>query len=57
MRGGAQEFSLPILGRVAEAEPKPGGGGASIQALAPDRLALPTRSPRLTLPFMGRVVA
>ncbi len=64
MRGGAQEFSLPILGRVAEAEPKPGGGGASIQALAPDRLALPTRSLRDHPPhegegeaWRGRVVA
>jgi hypothetical protein len=53
MRGRAQGFSLPILGRVAEAEPKPGEGGGADQAPSLCRLALPTRSLRDLPPHEG----
>ncbi len=53
MRKGAQEFSLPFMGRVAEAEPKPGGGGKQEQASCPDHQALPTRSLRDHPPHEG----
>ena len=64
MRDGAQEFSLPFMGRVAEPKAKPGGGGGADQALRPDHQALPTRSLRDHPPHeeegearRGRVVA
>lgn len=44
MRESSADFSLPVSGRVAEAEPKPGGGGGAVQAPSLCRLALPTRS-------------
>jgi hypothetical protein len=46
MREISANLSLPVPGRVAEAEPKPGGGGGADQTLRLDRLALPTRSLR-----------
>ena len=46
MRESSADFSLPVLGRGAEAKPKPGGGGEADQTQRLDRLALPTRSLR-----------
>ena len=40
----AADFSLPFMGRVAEAQPKPGGGGRAFERRCQDRQALPTRS-------------
>ena len=48
MREMDANLSLSVPGRVAEAEPKSGGGGGADQTPRLDRLALPTR-PRLRL--------